>query len=166
MSPWPNFRRVDLDQLYMGFLEPALEVIAACTKRGANYVATSGYRSFGEQLKLWSQGRTAPGDKVTNAGPGESPHNFGIALDFARIEGGKYLRRFEDYRILGEEAEARGLVWGGRFVHAPLDGPHIQLAGYVTRAQLAPLKAAYLANNAHPLSAVFEFLGKGANAHG
>jgi peptidoglycan L-alanyl-D-glutamate endopeptidase CwlK len=44
---------------------------------------TSGYRSFKEQEKLYAQGRTAEGKRVTNARPGHSMHNFGLAVDLA-----------------------------------------------------------------------------------
>nr|WP_295770097.1 M15 family metallopeptidase [Rhodoferax sp.] len=38
-------------------------------------------RSCAEQDALYAQGRTAPGNKVTNAKSGDSNHNFGIAFD-------------------------------------------------------------------------------------
>lgn len=154
MSPYANFNRLCLDQLYLPFLEPLLHAIAACNQRGANYVAVSGYRDFKEQAKLYFQGRTATGPKVTNARPGYSPHNYGLAVDFARLEGKQYLPLPKEYLVLGEEAKRAGLLWGGGWG----DSAHVQLPGYASAAELSPLKAIYEAHPEAPLSAVWECL--------
>ena len=39
------------------------------------------FRTFEEQDKLYAQGRTTKGDKVTNAKGGQSIHNYGLAFD-------------------------------------------------------------------------------------
>ena len=39
------------------------------------------FRTHEEQDKLYAQGRTKPGKKVTNAKGGQSIHNYGLALD-------------------------------------------------------------------------------------
>ena len=44
---------------------------------------TQGLRSWDEQAKLWAQGRTTPGERVTKAPGGWSWHNFGMAVDVA-----------------------------------------------------------------------------------
>ncbi len=46
---------------------------------------TSTLRNFAEQTKLYNQGRTTPGQKVTNAKAGQSNHNYGLSFDFALI---------------------------------------------------------------------------------
>jgi peptidoglycan LD-endopeptidase CwlK len=48
------------------------------------------YRGPERQAHLYAQGRTRPGDKVTNAGPWGSYHQFGMAADFVRFENGKW----------------------------------------------------------------------------
>ena len=40
-----------------------------------------GFRPIERQAELYAQGRTAPGAKVTNAAPGFSWHNYGLAVD-------------------------------------------------------------------------------------
>lgn len=60
-----------------------------------------------------------------------TPHGRGAAVDVApyRLVKGRYAPDFsvkDDFRIIGEFAEALGLVWGGRF-HGFFDGPHIQI---------------------------------------
>lgn len=42
-----------------------------------------GLRTFAEQDGLYAQGRTKPGQKVTNSKGGQSYHNYGLAIDFA-----------------------------------------------------------------------------------
>lgn len=42
-------------------------------------------RSFEEQQALYDQGRITPGKKVTNAKPGQSYHNYGLAVDMVLI---------------------------------------------------------------------------------
>ena len=57
-------------------LEPILQPIIINLLMGAEiatgykWVITSGRRTMAEQQKLYNQGRTAPGDIVTNARPG------------------------------------------------------------------------------------------------
>lgn len=155
--PTSNFARVDLDQLYLPFLQKLLDAVAQCNAQGVTYVATLGYRTFEQQAKLYFQGRTMPGPKVTNAGPGESAHNYGLACDFVCMRDGQPDWRGESYQLLGDEAKKAGLVWGGDF-KGLVDDPHVQWPGYVTGAELAPLKTVYLANQGAPLSAVFDFL--------
>lgn len=42
-------------------------------------------RTFAEQDKLYAQGRTAPGARVTNAKGGQSYHNYGLAIDIVLL---------------------------------------------------------------------------------
>ncbi|MDP1812344.1 MAG: M15 family metallopeptidase [Sediminibacterium sp.] len=43
------------------------------------------YRSFAEQAILYAQGRTCPGNVVTNARSGRSYHNYGFAIDIVLL---------------------------------------------------------------------------------
>lgn len=49
-------------------------------------VLTYGFRSIQEQNALYAIGRTKPGKKVTNAKGGQSPHNYGKAIDIAPLQ--------------------------------------------------------------------------------
>ncbi len=140
--PSDLFRRINLDLIEPNFLQILLNVIAECRKQGAEYVATQGFRTYAEQKQIWCQGRTQPGKIVTNAMPGESAHNFGLAVDFMRIDGhGQPDWNPKSYRCLGDEASKQELVWGGGF-HSP-DSPHVQVKGFVTKEDLAPVKTAF-----------------------
>ncbi len=50
---------------------------------------TQALRTFAEQNKLYAQGRTSKGPKVTNAKGGQSIHNYGFAVDICLIIDGK-----------------------------------------------------------------------------
>lgn len=142
--PADSFTRINLDLIYPPFLEKILDVIAACRDRGAFYVATHGFRTYGEQMELWSQGRTKPGNIVTNAKGGQSAHNFGLAIDFvrdARRGLGSYGWLKGDYDILAEEAEKAGLHSGKAY----RDWPHVAWPGYVSARNLAELDKAFKA---------------------
>lgn len=55
-----------------------LDVLVYCTLRDDE-----------EQAALYAQGRTTPGKIVTKAQPGQSAHNYGLALDFVPLLAGK-----------------------------------------------------------------------------
>lgn len=151
MTPTPGpvdlFQRVDPAKLYPPFRDRLYEVILHCRlNRHADYWATRGFASYGEQTRLWEQGRLRDGNIVTAAKGGESPHCFGLAVDFAfdvlpdvpKLQPGW---QPQQYLVLGEEALRAGLAWGGTW--KVRDAPHVQWAGYVTKAQLGPVKAAF-----------------------
>lgn len=152
--------RIDPLQLYPPFTERLMALVEEAEGLGVHYWAVSGFRSYAEQMRLWAQGRTQPGLKVTNAKGGESAHNFGIAADFCRD--GVVDRRGlqpdwkpESYATLGQLAAKHGLAWGGDW--ALKDYPHVQLPGFVTREQLEPLRVAFETGG---LTAVWEYLNK------
>lgn len=122
-------KRVNLDLLYLPFCMRVLDLVDVCKKRGAYYYLTYGYRSFPEQAKLYFQGRTLPGPKVTNAPAGYSPHNYGIAVDCVRDEdlarvGLQPYWAKDGYDVLAQEAEKLGLQAG---VPGLADYGHIQI---------------------------------------
>jgi hypothetical protein len=73
--------RINLSQLYLPFLSHALELLAKARDQGHDYVAVSGYRSYEEQANKYAQGRTKIGKIITNAQPGFSLHQYGLAID-------------------------------------------------------------------------------------
>ncbi|QDE98660.1 M15 family metallopeptidase [Myxococcus xanthus] len=133
-----NFKRVDLDRVYLPLVSVALQVVARCDARGASYVATYGFRSLEEQVELRRSFLAGMGGKASSAGL--SAHNYGLAFDFvcdaSPRPGVQPDWRESAYRVLGEESTKAGLVWGGRFG----DSPHVQWPGYVSALQLTPLR--------------------------
>lgn len=70
-----------------------------------------GLRTIEEQNVLHAQGRTTPGQIVTNAKGGSSYHNYGLAIDVAVIEKGK-LNWNWDYKKLRPYYKKYNLTWG------------------------------------------------------
>lgn len=106
-----------------------------CQNRGLKVRVTHTLRTMDEQAHLYSQGRQVPGSIVTNAKPGQSPHNWGMAFDICFD--GKTLRecfpsetdpRWEE---LGKIGEAQGLAWGGRWKSFK-DRPHFERPSWKT----------------------------------
>lgn len=106
---------------------------------------TSGYRSKKEQNELYAQGRSKPGQVVTNAKAGQSYHNYGLAVDFVIIHKNQadydltadHNRSGEpDWQELGELGKALGFEWGGDWRSFP-DYPHLQMDFGLSIRQLA-----------------------------
>ena len=102
-------------------------------------------RTYEEQDALYAQGRTAPGNVVTNARGGYSNHNFGIAFDVGVFEGTRYLGDSPKYKAVGALGTDLGLEWGGNW-KTIVDQPHYQLrpawaASLSERDMLAQMRA-------------------------
>jgi peptidoglycan L-alanyl-D-glutamate endopeptidase CwlK len=116
-----------------------------------NFLITDGMRTFAEQDELFHKGRKLvngnwiPKDPVhktgivTNAPGGLSNHNYGLAFDSYPVISGKVFTSIPDHsslefrnrfkaiqKAIGEDGEAVGLFWGGRWTN-PFDPPHLQL---------------------------------------
>ena len=64
-------------------VETILAETSAAT--GLTWVCVQGRRTMSEQADLYAKGRTTRGPKVTNAPPGSSAHNYGLAADCAPL---------------------------------------------------------------------------------
>lgn len=87
-----NITQKRIDKLHPIIRDEVQEIITECdlalTGR-AKIRITQGLRTFKEQDQLYAIGRTKPGKKVTNAKPGQSIHNYGLAVDICLIIDGK-----------------------------------------------------------------------------
>ena len=122
-------------QLMLEFRKKMAALAERLAARGMDALITDGFRTFQEQDKLFAQGRTEPGDIVTNARGGESNHNYGMAVDLYPVIGGHVFteptaaneQRFgEIQQAIIDEAEALGLTSGTTFGNLG-DKPHVQL---------------------------------------
>jgi peptidoglycan L-alanyl-D-glutamate endopeptidase CwlK len=76
--------------------------------------------------------------RVTNAGPGQSAHQYGIAFDAVPLdEGGKAIWRLADplYQLYGQISTDLGLDWAGNWKRFK-EGPHSQRMGFDWRAAI------------------------------
>lgn len=113
----------------------AMAIIAAAAADGYTLRVSQGVRTFAEQDALYAQGRTVRGKRVTNARGGQSMHNYGLAVDFVFLVGGKVSWDEALYTRIGAWADrAGGCEWGGRWRFA--DKPHVQLADLPSTATL------------------------------
>lgn len=111
--------------------ESALEMIRRAYKEGINVQITDGFRSFAEQTKLYNQGRTTPGQIVTNARAGQSNHNYGLAVDFVLLseDGTKALYEVNSkWRRVAAIGKSLGFEWGGDWTSFK-DYPHLEMMG-------------------------------------
>jgi peptidoglycan LD-endopeptidase CwlK len=139
----------DRSERNIATLLPEVQPIARALvqKAASNGIAIkiiSGHRTYAEQDALYAQGRTTPGEKVTNARGGYSNHNFGIAFDIGVFSGTTYLPESPKYKAVGVLGMDLGLEWGGNWTSI-VDQPHFQLRptwaeGMTERDMLAQLR--------------------------
>lgn len=109
--------------------------------QGVSVEVISGLRSWQAQAALYAQGRTKLGPIVTNAKPGSSWHNYGLAIDLGLFKAGKYLDSSSPaqadklYAEIGKIAAKHGIEWGGTWVKFK-DTPHFQVTFGKTLAEL------------------------------
>jgi peptidoglycan L-alanyl-D-glutamate endopeptidase CwlK len=121
-------------------------------RNGITVLLICTYRSSEEQDRLYAQGRTAPGRRVTNLRGGKSRHNATLpgtdtpaaeAFDVVPLRGGKPVwgtggagtnedssddatNDLEVWQRVGAHGEAVGLVWGGSWTSFK-DYPHFEM---------------------------------------
>jgi len=97
-----------------------------------------GTRTHAQQGAVYAQGRTTPGAIVTDAEPGDSFHQYGLAGDVVPLAY-KALPNWNPsgplWAKIGAIGESLGLTWGGRW--SKPDRPHFHLDA----APLVELKA-------------------------
>jgi len=114
----------------------ASEFINRCKAEGIDVIITSTYRDAECQDKLYAQGRTLPGKRVTNAKAGQSFHNWHVAFDFCPIVNGKPIWNDEAvFTKCGEIGESLGLTWAGRWTGTMKEMSHLQYTNGLTLAE-------------------------------
>lgn len=102
---------------------------------GFDVRVTQGLRSWSQQEALWQEGRDANGKvigvTVTDAPPGYSWHNFGLAADCAPFDAAgnpDWNPTHSDWQHILAAGKSLGLVEGACWHHP--DDPHLQLSDY------------------------------------
>ena len=111
-------------------------LIQQAADKGIRVIISDGFRSFQDQEKLYEKGRSTDGQIVTHAKGGESYHNFGLAIDFALLNGnGKAIwdtaydgngNGKSDWMEVVAVAKDLGFEWGGDWKHFK-DYPHLEM---------------------------------------
>ena len=94
---------------------------------GFDIVLVAGTRTMEEQRKIYEQGRSLPGKIISNAKPGSSAHNFGLAIDFAFIgpKGQPTWPEDGPWATVAQFGKKIGLEWGGDWKSFQ-DRPHLE----------------------------------------
>jgi peptidoglycan LD-endopeptidase CwlK len=106
---------------------------------------TQSLRSWKEQAALYAQGRTAPGSIVTNAPPGYSYHQFGLAVDVAPFDASipDWNVNHPAWKRIVSVGESVGLVSGSTWRTFP-DWPHFQMTGQLPASPDDAVRNVYL----------------------
>lgn len=139
----PDSRDVaDLHPHVRAMAEQLLEQVKAA---GIPLTVTFTSRSLERQAALYAQGRALPGPIVTNARPGDSFHNYGLALDVVPTEllalpnwGDTPVHQARTDALwaqVGAIGKDIGFRWGGEF-RSFRDRPHLEWSGGLTIADL------------------------------
>ena len=113
------------------------------TPEGVHPIITQGYRTFEESDKLYQQGRTTPGEIVTNAKAGQSWHNYALAVDFALVINGRTIwdQNNPHWMTVVTAFKKQGFTWGGEWKKFK-DYPHLEMKfGYTLNELLAKYNA-------------------------
>lgn len=132
-APGVALSRAMLSQLDPSVRSLAIKVLNRAYAQGISLTIGSGFRSPALQDKLYAQGRTAPGAKVTNVRGGHSWHNHGLAFDVAVLKNGKptWPNDVALWKRIGAIGKSIGpLRWGGDW--STPDYPHFEYRGGLT----------------------------------
>lgn len=110
----------NLNGVHPALVRKAIQLIELAKNEGYILRVSQGFRSFAQQNALF-----AKRPKVTNARGGQSMHNYGLAVDYVFIVGGKVSWDERLYKNIGRWANQVGLTWGGNWKFVDL--PHCQL---------------------------------------
>ena len=127
-----------LDELLPEVKAKVEHFIDLCQDSGIELLVTSTYRDNESQAALYAQGRTAPGNIVTNAGAGDSYHNYRCAVDVVPMVNGKpdWDGSHPVWATVGALGEQSGLDWAGKWTGHFRELAHFQYTGGLTIAQL------------------------------
>ncbi len=129
----------DKNLLYPPFAEQLRDFESRLSEAKLPFYLYMGLRTFEDQDELYAQGRTKPGQIVTNARGGDSLHNYGLAADYVidgqiekpgiqwswNIKSDLNADGRNDWLQMAEIAVSCGLE-AGRFWKRFPDAPHVQ----------------------------------------
>lgn len=125
-----------INKLHSSIQPYAKKLLEKAAEDNIQLIVTDGLRTNAEQQRLYDQGRTTPGAVVTNAKPGTSWHNHGLAFDVAIYVNGRATWPNDQalWNRVGAIGQSIGLEWGGAWTSFH-DNPHFQRIQGLTIAQ-------------------------------
>lgn len=108
----------------------ALAALTECTAKGIGTLVTCTSRTNAEQSALYAQGRTTPGLIVTKAKPGQSLHQYGVALDVYPVVNGKpdFSGKAPEWHTMAAIFKKHGFEWAYDWKRFK-EMPHFQYTG-------------------------------------
>lgn len=138
-----------LGAVHPSIKEYTIELIRRCYAERIYVQISSGFRSNEEQAWIYGKGRPTyvwngkkygtVGSIVSNAKPGTSVHNYGLAIDYFLVsdDGLNSLWTVnEKWKRVGAIAKSMGFEWGGDWTSFR-DYPHLQFTKGLTISQLS-----------------------------
>lgn len=127
-------------ELYQPFAQSLFNVYFHMYQNyGMKMRCTEGLRTYQQQQDLYDQGRLVPGLIVTNAKPGKSLHNFGLAADSCFIGNDPYLKNSFNgdliWQAFGQLVLIEELTWG-RDIPTLNDKGHVEKSYGLTVGEL------------------------------
>lgn len=121
-------RDTDLSHLHPTYRAKVTAVLATLNAEDVPFKLFEGFRSPQRQQYLFAQGRTRPGNKVTNARAWQSLHQYGVAADIVLFINGQWS---------WDASGSKGRLWNRLHEVARGEGleplswetPHLQLVG-------------------------------------
>jgi len=128
-----------LAKLYPPFAEKVLPVLERARTEGFSIYIFEGMRTIERQAELYAKGRDIKGNVinkklvVTNALPGTSFHNYGLAVDLVfKVDGEWSWDSKLPWKRIGEISREIGLEWAGTWLKFS-EMPHHQISlPYIT----------------------------------
>lgn len=146
-----------IEDLHESTRGKAILFLERCAEQGNPVLVTCTLRSLKEQAALYAQGREeiskvnafrafagmpairgfSENRIVTNAKPGDSLHNYGLAFDVVPLEAGKPIwdSGHPVWQLIGKIGKECGLEWAGDWKKFK-EFPHFQYTGGLTLAQI------------------------------
>lgn len=129
-----------LAELYQPFAEKMFNIyFNMYQKYGMRMRCTEGIRSYEKQQAIYDQGRKVPGKILTNAKPGQSLHNFGLAADSCFVGNDPFLDHSFNGAVMwdafGSFVKMENLTWG-RYIPGIEDLVHVELAHGMSLGEL------------------------------
>lgn len=124
-----------IDALAVPVRSAAVAMLQACQRINLDVLIYCTLRTNTEQAALFAVGRTLPGRRLTNAGPGQSLHNpdldgWAWAFDAVPVFAGVALwGDVPAIERMGLAGEAVGLEWAGRWRGSLRETLHFQMKG-------------------------------------
>lgn len=134
----------NISDLHPTLQDKVYQLVDLCAKKGITISIGECVRTVAEQDALYAQGRTTPGNIVTNAKGStySSMHQWGVAFDFflkMDVDGDGSVSddAFNDstglFEAVGAIGKSIGLEWGGDWTSIK-DRPHFQLPNWGSTA--------------------------------